>query len=185
MHLKHTRDDVNAYFVRENPTEIFALHDLPGELNDLIEDLERRLSEERCKLLIKRQLTIIDEWERRVARWEDFLKTADLNVERLGYEFELHVVQERVFDKFLELSKQLQHLLEVLQENPECDKHQRAEFLSSAVNSNRRWKRISEQLYEIREQLRQHQATLKKKGQKVDLDSLPREIPRVSLLPTC
>lgn len=184
-HLTHILDDLNAYLVREYPTEIFALHDLPSELSNVISDLERHLLEERCKLLIKRQLTLVDEWERRVERWEDFLQNPGLNIERLSYEYELNVIQERIFDKFLELSKRLQHCLELLQESPDSDKHQRAEFLSSAVNSNRRWKRVSERLYEIREHLRQNQTALKKKGSKLDLDYAPRESAQMAASSRC
>ncbi|XP_055327248.1 uncharacterized protein LOC129580654 isoform X3 [Paramacrobiotus metropolitanus] len=184
LRLTHLRDELNSFLVKEYPTEVFALHDLQSELNAMITDLEQRLLEERCKLLLKRQLIIVDEWERRIARWEEFLASPGLNGERLAYEFELHVVQERIFDKFLELSKQLQRCLEILQNTPESDKHQRAEFLSSAVNANRRWKRIGEQLYEIREKLREYQMLLKKKGQKVDLDYNGKDVPDISLSST-
>ena len=113
--LIELREEIDKYLAHDYPTEVFAWHDLAGDVQAMTTELERRLLSERCKLIIKRQLTIVDEWERRLIRWQEYLKPPGHNVEKLGLEFDLHVVQERIFDQFLELSKQLQQCLERLQ----------------------------------------------------------------------
>ncbi|GAU98629.1 hypothetical protein RvY_09749-2 [Ramazzottius varieornatus] len=196
--LERLQADLDTFLRNEEISEPFAWHDLPSEVNALSKDVERRLLATRCKLLIRRQLTVVEEWEKRIVRWRELLQSpADRvrSMERVGYEYDLHVVQERIFDRFLDLSKQLQACLEGLHEDSESAQHQRAAFLSTAVNSNRRWKRIAEELHRIREEVR-HFAVEQRRKSNGERDvngghrSAPRgtidlsPIPRLSLSPT-